>query len=242
MKKAYSIFVLIFTILLFVGNVPQLFAINNNEESDKIDLNVIDQNRIDDLVNEILKKSKVPGVSIALINEEQTKYLTYGYSDKSQNISMTQDTLLEIGSMSKAFTGLGILLLEDQGKLSLDDPVTNYIPWLRLSYKGSHKGKSIDGEVELTIGNFLYQTSGIPFKSIGDIPEGTSDDLLGKTVKTLVGTVLDYYPGDRFQYATVNYDVLGYIIQLISGQTYEDFICENILGPLGLNNTYTNSK
>ena len=68
--------------------------------------------------------------------------------------------------------------------------------------------------------------------------ESTSDNSLENTVKTLVGTKLDFYPGDRYLYATINYDVLRYIIQLISGQTYEDFIREKVLEPLGLNNTY----
>lgn len=204
----------------------------------KIDLNSIDQHKIDSLVKDILHKAKIPGVSVVLINEDQTKYLTYGYANKYQNKRMTQDTLIEIGSMSKAFTGLGILLLEDQGKISLNDPVAKYIPWLRFNYKGTYKGQSIDGDVDLTIKNLLYQTSGIPFKSMEYIPEGTSENLLEETVRALSGTSLDFYPGDRYQYATINYDVLGYIIQLVSGQTYEDFISENIIKPFGLNNTY----
>jgi len=221
-------------LLFFFANLSQVSA----EENKKIDLNSIDQSKIDRLINDILSKSKIPGASIVLINEDQTKYLTYGYANKYQNIRMAQDTLIEIGSMSKAFTGLGLLLLEDQGKISLDDPITKYIPWLRFNYKGTHKGQSINGEVELTIRNFLYQTSGIPFKSIGNIPEGTSENLLEATVRTLIGTNLDFYPGDKYQYATINYDVLGYLIQLVSGQTYEDFISENIIKPFGLNNTY----
>lgn len=215
--------------------VTQVFAEDNSK---KIDLSNIDQSKIDTLVNNIISKSKIPGASIVLINKDQTKYLTYGYANKKQNKKMAQDTLVEIGSMSKAFTGLGLLLLEDQGKISLDDPITKYIPWLHFYYKGTYKGQTIDGEVELTIKNFLYQTSGIPFNSIGNIPEGTTGHLLEETVRTLIGTNLDFYPGDKYQYATINYDVLGYIIQIVSGQTYEEFISENIIKPLGLKNTY----
>lgn len=204
----------------------------------EIDLSRIDQERIDKLVNGILRKSKVPGASIILVNGEETKYLSYGYANKENEIVPTQDTLYELGSMSKAFTALGILLLEDQGKLSLSDPVSDYIPWFRVYYKGTHDGESIKNEVELTIANLLYHTSGIPFKTIGYIPEGASENMLEAAVKTLIGTQLDFYPGDRYQYATINYDVLGYIIQIISGQTYEDFMQENIIGPLGLDNTY----
>lgn len=92
--------------------------------------NEIDKNQIDNLVNGILKKLKVPGVSVVLIDGDQTKYLSYDYANKEQETDVTPDILFELGSMSKAFTGLGILLLEDEGKLSLEDPITKYIPWL----------------------------------------------------------------------------------------------------------------
>ena len=216
----------------------RVFAADLQNESSQINLDEIDQNRIDTLVNDTIKKSKTPGVSIVLVNGDKTKYLSYGYANKEQDISTNSDTLFEIGSMSKAFTGLGILLLEDEGIISLDDPITKYIPWLRLYYKGEHNGKSVDGEVELTIGNFLCQTSGIPFKTIGNIPQGISNISSEETVKSLIGTKLDFYPGEKYQYATINYDVLGYVIQLVSGQTYEDFMKNRIIEPLGLNNTY----
>ena len=215
-----------------------MFTAESQDDFVKIDLNEIDRNKIDELVNDILQKSKVPGASVVLISGDQTKYLSYGHTDKEQEKDVTPEALYELSSMSKAFTGLGILLLEDEGKLSIDDPITQYIPWLTFQYQGTHDGRKIDNDVELKISNFLYQTSGIPFKTIGDIPLGTADNALEETVKTLVGTKLDFYPGDRHQYATINYDVLGYVIQLVSGQAYEDFIRDRIIQPLGLYNTY----
>ncbi len=235
MKKAICILI---TCLICFCVYTNATATDLDENQISIDLENIDQESIDNMVNNILKKSAVPGASIVLVNGEQTKYLSYGYANKEEKIKPTSKTLFELGSMSKAFTGLGILLLEDQGKLSLDDPVSKYIPWLEMQYSGTHDGNTVNGNVELTIANFLYQTSGVPFKTIGYIPEGTSVNMLENTVRTLVGTKLDFYPGDQYQYATINYDVLGYIIQVISGQAYEDFIKKNILIPLGLNNTY----
>jgi len=235
MKK---IIYVIFTSLIVCCFFSNVIAAVFDENSINIDLDNIDQKSIDNLVEDILKKSNVPGASIVLVSGDQTKYLSYGYANKEQKTEITNNTLFELGSMSKAFTGLGILLLEDQGKLSLDDPVTKHIPWLEFKYSGMHDGKTVNDNVELTIANFLYQTSGVPFKTIGYIPEGISDSILENTVRTLIGTNLDFYPGDKFQYATLNYDVLGYIIQIVSGQTYEEFIYENILTPLCLNNTY----
>ncbi|BCJ96190.1 hypothetical protein acsn021_37590 [Anaerocolumna cellulosilytica] len=239
MKKIICIIIVIIMSLSASKNVFSAESLSTFQE---IDLNKIDQERIDELMNEVLIKSKVPGASVVLVNGEETKYLSYGYADKENEIIPTQNTLFELGSMSKAFTALGILLLEDQGKLSLDDFVTDYIPWFSVRYKGIYDGERIDEEVELTIANLLYHTSGIPFKTIGYLPEGTSENMLQATVKTLVNTQLDFYPGDRYQYATINYDILGYIIQIISGQTYEDFMQEHVIDPLGLDNTYLFQK
>ena len=180
----------------------------------------------------------MPGVSIVIVNRRQTKYLSYGFSNKEQEISATRDTLYELGSMSKAYTALGILLLEQRGQLSLEDPVSKYIPWLRLRFKGVHQGIKINDVLDLKITDLLYHTSGIPFKTIGNIPAGDTDDMLEKTIQTLKGVELDFYPGSYHQYATINYDILAFIIQNITGQLYEDFMTQNILRPLGLYNTY----
>lgn len=231
MKKIISI---VMIIIVFFFNMSNVFAVKEKD----INLANIDYEQIDGLVNEIMNKSKIPGLSISLVNEKQTKYLSYGYIDLKGEEKTTQYTLYELGSMSKAFTALGILLLEKQGKISINDKISKYIPWLRVYYKGKHDGIKVNGEVELTIANLLYHTSGIPVQTIGTIPPGTSDDMLEQTVRTIVGMSLDFYPGDRYQYATINYDVLGYIIQIVSGNSYEMFIKKNILNPLGLKHTY----
>ncbi len=240
MRKALCLLLINIFIVMCCAGVSAADSYDATTETvlNQIDLNESDQIQIDSMVNGIIKKSRVPGMSIVLFNEEQTKYLSYGQADKEQAINVTQDTLFEIGSMSKAFTALGILWLEDEGALSLEDPITKYIPWLTFQFHGYHEGKEFDGEVELKISDFLYQTSGIPFKTLGDIPVSTADNALEETIKMLTGTNLDFYPGDRHQYTTINYDVLGYVIQVVSGQTYEGFIQEEIISPLGLNNTF----
>lgn len=237
MKKKYCLIIVIAILLSFIAP----FEINANEDKGKtmeISLNESKKDDINTFVETILKKSKVPGISIAIINNDQTNYFSYGYADKTKKTNIETNTLFELGSTSKAFTGLGILLLEDQGLLSLEDSVKDYIPWLDVYYKGTYEGKKIDGEVELTISNLLYHTSGFSYQTIGDIPAGNTDNLLKETVKTLADYELLFYPGSQMHYASINYDVLGYIIQIVSGQSYEYFIQENILKPLGLTQTY----
>ena len=193
---------------------------------------------LEPLIEKAMKKSGTPGVSLAVVTPEKTRYRNYGYADQERGIPAESDTLFEIGSMSKAFTALGILLLEQEGKLRLTDDIRDYIPWLTMRFEGNYKGRKINGEVPLTVGNFLYQTTGVPFKTIGGIPTGGGASLLEETVRTLVDVELDFYPGTRFSYATINYDVLGLVIQTISGQSYEKFITQRIIEPLGLHHTY----
>lgn len=199
-------------------------------------------NTLDDLVKTAMEKSRTPGISVAVVSNENIEIRTYGYANKRTKETVTQDTLFELGSMSKAFTGLGILYLEQEGKLKLTDDVKQYIPWLKLNYKGQSSGQIMSGGTPITIENVLYQTTGIPSKTFGNIPKGNTQDMLEKTVRTLVNVDLDFYPGTQFSYATINYDILGLIIQNITKQSYESFIKEKILDPLGLTNTYVKAS
>lgn len=198
----------------------------------------MDFTEIDSYVEEMMEISKIPGISMVFIDEGKSYFRTYGYADSEQSIPMKSQYLFELGSMSKAFTALGVFLLEDEGLISLEDSVTKYLPWFEVYYKGRYEGHDIDGIVDLTIEDLIYHTSGIPFETVGYIPSGETDDMLEQTVRNLVGSRLDFHPSERYQYATVNYDILGLIIQEVSGQSYESFILEEILQPLGLYNTY----
>ncbi|MBU3198531.1 beta-lactamase family protein [Clostridium estertheticum] len=186
---------------------------------------------IEGIIKEQMKVAKFPGVAVTIIKDNTQVYNKgFGYSDKSKKIPVNTKTLFEIGSTSKAFTGLVILLLQEQRLIDLKDNVKKYLPWFKMYYEGK--------EVNITIEELLYQTSGIPFNTLGYIPEGNEKDKLEKTVETLVGKELQSIPGEKFSYATINYDVLGLIIEKISGQSFENYVKVNILHKIGLTNTY----
>ncbi|MDT2194486.1 serine hydrolase domain-containing protein [Paenibacillus larvae] len=84
----------------------------------------------------------------------------------------------------------------------------------------------------------LHHTSGIPFETIKDIPQGDGDDSLQRTVKNLVNRELDFYPGEQFQYATINYDVLGLVIEEVTGSSFETYVRTHVLDTLGLKETF----
>lgn len=187
--------------------------------------------RIETYVKQQMKKGKIPGMAVAIVKGEETVYSKgFGYADLENRLPVTSDTLFELGSCSKAFTGLAILQLEERGLLKLSDPVERYIPWLKMKYRGA--------PVSVTIGQFLYQTSGVPPETIGNIPQSDGDDALEEVVRNLEGIDLAHVPGQRFTYATLNYDVLGLVIQKISGQSFELYMKQHILTPLGLSRTY----
>ena len=186
---------------------------------------------INESVERSMADSRTPGVSLVIVSEGQVIYTKgFGYANVRSGTPVTMDTVFEIGSNSKAFTGLGILKLEREGLVDLSAPVTDYIPWLAMYFNGE--------SVVATVEQFMNHTSGIPFSSIDLIPESTADDALEETVRTLAGSELQSRPGASFSYATINYNVLGLIIEVVTGQSYEEFMMENILTPIGLSNTY----
>ena len=186
---------------------------------------------IDEFVRDRMKSGDIPGLSIVVIKDgRQILERGYGYANLENGTKVTEHTCFEIGSNSKAFTALGILLLEQKGVIGLDDPVRKYLPWLNIKSKD-------DLSPDITINQLLHHTSGVPFSSIDLIHPGNSSEALEQTVRRLTAIRLDNMPGEKFQYATINYDVLGLIIQQVSHQSYEDFIRKNILLPLGMSQT-----
>lgn len=189
-----------------------------------------DQAKVEKFIKEQMNKGKIPGMSVVIVQGDKTIYQKgFGYSDIEAKKPVTSKSLFEIGSNSKAFTALGILNLQKNGLIKLDDEVTKYIPWFKATYQGKN--------ASITIEELLHHTSGVPFKTIDKIPVTDDENAIEETVKTLVGVELDSAPGEKFQYATINYDVLGLIIEKVTGMTYEKYIEENVLKPMELNNT-----
>ena len=187
-------------------------------------------NDIDSMVETMMDKSATPGIATVISKQGDIEYKCYGYADVKNHKKVTEESLFELGSTTKAFTALAIILLEDEGYIDGSDCITDYISWFTPTYKGEH--------VNITIDQLLAHTSGIPSWSIRLIPEGTSADMLEKTIQNISNITLDTYPGTKHNYATVNYDILSLIIEKVTGQRYQDFVTDNILLPLGMTESY----
>jgi CubicO group peptidase (beta-lactamase class C family) len=143
---------------------------------------------------------------------------SYGMADLEWDVPNSPTTRFNIASMTKQFTAASILLLEDRGKLKTDDLVKKYLPDAPASWDN------------ITIYHLLTHTSGIPDDGAKYEP-GTPDKLVFND------RPLNFQPGEQWAYTNLGYIVLGYLIERISGQTYEDFVHENIFKPLGMNDS-----
>lgn len=147
---------------------------------------------VDEYVLRLMDQMDLPGVSVAVLRGDKTYVKGYGKADASRNIPVTPDTLFELGSNSKAFTGVGLLLLVERGLVDLEAPVTRYLPWLALQAKGE--------SAEPTVGHFLHQTSGVGSDSVALIDPSTEDTALQDSVRRLSENPLWYKPGSQFLY------------------------------------------
>jgi CubicO group peptidase (beta-lactamase class C family) len=143
---------------------------------------------------------------------------SYGMADMEWEIPNSPTTRFNIASMTKQFTAASIFLLEDRGKLKTDDPVKKYLPDAPSSWD------------KITIYNLLTHTSGIA--------DDFADDDVGPPHKlTFHDKALEFQPGEQWSYSNLGYLVLGYVIEKVSGQTYADFVEQNIFKPLGMNDS-----
>ncbi|CCF15399.1 cyclic peptide transporter family protein [Brevibacillus laterosporus GI-9] len=221
------IFLAFFIFSLF--HMPMNVVANTDNKTTFLSSNEI--KKMEQYIENQMTEGKIPGASVVIVKDNKTVYQNgFGYANIEEKKNITSNTLFELGSNSKAFTALGILKLQQDGLIVLSDPVSKYIPWLQMTYRGE--------AVSPTIQQFLNQTSGVPFRTIDTIPVSDREDALEKTVQNLKGIELDTKPGDHFQYATINYDVLGLIIEKVTRKSFETYMKENILQPLELNNTY----
>jgi CubicO group peptidase (beta-lactamase class C family) len=148
----------------------------------------------------------------------------YGSANLEWDIPDSPQTKFRLGSLTKQFTAAAILLLEERGKLRTDDLVAKYLPDAPASW-----GK-------ITIANLLTHTSGIP--SFTSFPDYSTTETTPTTPEQLVARFrdkpLNFQPGGNWEYSNSGYVLLGYLLEKISGQRYQDFVRDNLFAPLGM--------
>lgn len=187
--------------------------------------------RLDRVVRNQVDKGTFMGA--VLVARDGTVLLNqaYGYADLEWSVPNTVDGKFRLGSLTKQFTAAGILLLEERGKLSTSDPVKKYLPDSPAAWD------------RVTIFHLLTHTSGIPsFTSFADY---RSSEPFPTTPEKLVARFrdkpLEFEPGAKWSYSNSGYILLGYLIEKISGKTYQQFAQENLFAPAGMKDSLYDS-
>ncbi len=201
----------------------------------------MDYGILEDFIFEKISKTHLPGLSIAIIENGKLAYSKgFCFRDLEYGLRATPETLYGVGSVTKSFTALSIMQLEEKGKLSLEDPVRKHIPQLNLEPEG---GKPVK------IWHLLCHASGIPALAYAEgliryvtgaggkwVPIASTEDLL-TFMREAHHWVLTK-PGERWFYLNEGYVILGYIIEKVSGVSYDKYVEENILKPLKMDRSF----
>ncbi|WEK35564.1 MAG: serine hydrolase [Candidatus Pseudobacter hemicellulosilyticus] len=208
--------------------------------------------RIDSFYNEMVKKGDVPNaVTFIARNGQIVHHKAYGFSNLEKQIPAKTSDIFRIASQTKLITTIAMMMLYEEGKFLLDDPIDKYLPEFRnvqvlVSYdKTTHKLETRAPKSRPTIRQLLSHTAGIPYEMALDSQLVGNITDLGKlldmsteaVVKELAKRPLAHDPGEHFTYG-YNIDVAGRIVEVLSGKLLNDFFQERIFQPLGMNDTY----
>jgi D-alanyl-D-alanine carboxypeptidase len=190
------------------------------------------RSRIDRISAQVLEQTGVPSASVAIVQHGKLAYAhAYGLAHLQPAVPATPAMRYSIGSISKQFTATAILLLQEQGKLSLDDAVGKYVP-------GLTRGD------EVTIRQILSHTSGYQDYWAEDYVMTTM--LPPETAQQIIDTwgkkPLDFDPGTQWQYSNTNFVIAGAVVEKVTGAPYFDFLVQHIFRPLGMTSVWNSDQ
>jgi len=168
--------------------------------------------RLDEYVARHMRETGAPGLTLALANRDGLiRVSTYGFADTKTGLRVVPETMFEIGSISKSFVSLALLQLHDEGKLDLNRPIVEYLPWLKINSKFA----------PVTTHHILSHTAGLP------------------GVPLLLDAILNdlwtgYEPGKQFLYSNTGYNILGFLVSTLDQRPFAESIRIRLLEPLGM--------
>ncbi len=193
----------------------------------------LDTDAIDAYIENLMAENQIPGLALSIVHDNELVY-TQGYGVTGPDgTSVTPQTPFILGSTTKSFTALAVMQLVEAGKIDLDASIQTYLPWFTLA--------DLEEAKQITIRHLLTQTSGI--SALDGEKDMTNDDMsdtaLEDNIRGLGDISLNRPVGESHAYANTNYDILGLIVQAVSGQSYESYIEDHIYTPLEMANSYT---
>lgn len=214
--------------------------------------------RIDRLVQEYIDSNWIAGAIAIVAKDGNIVYhKAIGYDDRSKNKPLQKDAIFRIASQTKAITSVAVMMLYEEGRFLLDDAVSKYIPEFRKpqvidTFNNTDTTyTTVPAKREITIRDLLTHTSGIGYAQIGSpqmnamyykagVAGGIGlqpGSLLADNIKKLASLPLVHQPGEKWTYG-LNTDVLGYLVEVVSGMSLDAYFRKNIFEPLGMKDTY----
>jgi D-alanyl-D-alanine carboxypeptidase len=180
--------------------------------------------RVDSAVKNVMVRTRVPSASVGIVEDGRIVFVqAFGKARLAPSQPARASMHYAIGSISKQFTVAAVMLLQQAGKLSIDDPVSKWFPELTRSN-------------EVTLRNLMSHTSGYEDYAPQDytIPAWTHPTTAEKIVHEWATRPLDFDPGTQYQYSNTNYNIVGLIVQKVSGEPFWQYLKEHVLDPVGL--------
>ncbi|HJT65494.1 MAG TPA: serine hydrolase domain-containing protein [Pyrinomonadaceae bacterium] len=177
--------------------------------------------KIDEYIRAEMQAQKIPGLSLAVIkNGEIVLAKGYGLANVEHQVPVKPETVFQSGSMGKQFTATAVMMLVEEGKLSLDDRITKFFPDAPDTWRN------------ITVRHLLTHTSGMgDYPDDFDLRRDYTEDELVQRIKTIP---LAFQPGEKWSYSNLAYVTLGVLIHKVSGKFYGDFLQERVFKPLGM--------
>ena len=213
--------------------------------------------RIDGMCKQAIDESQIPGV-VALVarNGIIVYHKAFGLADNESRRVLKQDDIFRIASQTKAITSTAVMMLWEEGKFQLDDPISQYIPEFEnvqvldtVYENGTYD--TVPAKIPITIRHLLTHTSGIGYgvidsderfkkiyNEVGITDLFTTENItIAENIKKLAKLPLHHHPGEKFTYSE-GLDILGYFIEIVSGMPLDEFFKSHIFDPLGMSDTW----
>lgn len=245
-RTAFLLGFLVLSVFAFAQDLPAAKPDSLGLSSERLE-------RISTVVQRDIDDKRVAGAVTLVVRHGHVAFFkAQGMMDREAAKPMPTDAMFRICSMTKPITSVAVMMLYEEGKFLLDDPVSKYLPEFKnpkvLVKPASGEPYTIPATKEITIRDLLRHTSGISYQWNGDlgplyekanVASGLLqyDGTIGDSVKNLAALPLLFNPGDRFEYS-LGVDVLGRLVEVVSGKPLDEFFRTRIFEPLGMKDTY----
>jgi CubicO group peptidase (beta-lactamase class C family) len=185
-------------------------------------------NAVDRYLRAEMQRQHIPGIALALMKDGKALYVKgYGAATLEHPVAVEPDTVFQLGSIGKQFTAVAVMLLADEHKLNLDDPVSKYLPQVPPSWDKVTLRLMLNHQAGIA----QYTTSQ---RQLLDLSRDYSD---AELIQLAISQPLDFEPGTDVSYSDVGYVLLGFVINRVAGEFYGDFLRQRIFEPLGMRHT-----